>query len=56
MSNTESVPKSPTHVCPLLNGIRIPEVFLKDADGADFDLVAAIKKRPALLVFYRGGW
>ena len=56
MPSVESVPKSPEHVCPKLNGMKFPELALKDADGADFDLTAAIKIKPALLVFYRGGW
>ncbi len=56
MPSLESVPKSPEHVCPPLNGMKIPEVTVKDAYGADFDLTAAIKAKPAVLVFYRGGW
>lgn len=56
MPSRESVPKSPEHVCPPLNGMKIPEVTMKNADGANFDLMAAIKARPAVLVFYRGGW
>lgn len=56
MPSLESVSKSPAHVCPPLNGMKIPEVAVKDADGAGFDLTAAIKARPAVLVFYRGAW
>lgn len=56
MPSLESVAKSPEQVCPPLNGMKIPEVALKDADGAEFDLKAAIKVKPAVLVFYRGGW
>jgi hypothetical protein len=26
------------------------------ADGAPFELMAAIQAKPAVLVFYRGGW
>jgi hypothetical protein len=56
MPGIESVPKSPENVCPKLNGMKIPELALKNTDGADIDLTPAIRTKPALLVFYRGGW
>jgi hypothetical protein len=37
MPSVESVPKSPEHVCPKLNGRKVPELALKDADDAGFD-------------------
>ncbi len=55
MPSLESVPKSPAHVCPPLNGMKIPVVAVKHADGADFDHMAAIKARPAVLVFFETG-
>jgi hypothetical protein len=36
--------------------MRIPQLTLTAADDTAFDLDAAIKTRPAILVFYRGGW
>jgi len=55
MPGIESVPKSPENVCPKLNGMKIPELTLTNSDGADFDLTAAIRTKPASLVFYRDG-
>lgn len=56
MSNVGRVASSPERICPLLIGTKIPEVSVKTADGASFDLSAAIKTMPTVLVFYRGGW
>lgn len=56
MSAHDGVATSPESVCPLLNGMKIPEATIKTADGAAFELMPAIQKRPAVLVFYRGGW
>ena len=49
-------PTSPQDVCPLLVGMRIPSVTLTTADGSALDLITAVEERPAVLVFYRGGW
>lgn len=43
-------------VQPLLVGTPVPAVELKAVDGKDTDLRAALDGKPALLVFYRGGW
>lgn len=56
MPNSPDVAASPQKVCPLLNGMPIPQLTLSAADGAAFDLNAAVKAKPAVLVFYRGGW
>ena len=56
MTSSAKVAGAPEAVCPLLNGMKIPQLILKDAFGAVFDLSAAIAQRPAVLVFYRGGW
>jgi peroxiredoxin len=34
----------------------VPEVTLRTADGEAFDLSAAVSRKPAVLIFYRGGW
>jgi hypothetical protein len=47
---------SPERVCPLLNGVKILQVSVKTAGGAPFELTEAIQTKPAVLVFYRGGW
>jgi hypothetical protein len=51
MSAYDGVATSPESVCPLLNGTKVPEVTVKTADGAPFDLVAAIQTNPDVLGF-----
>lgn len=41
---------------PLQTGDRIPAVILHTAEGTPFNLKAAVAEKPAVLVFYRGGW
>ena len=52
----DTIPNSPSDICPLLVGESIPAVTLKTPDGQDVDLKAAISQKPTLLIFYRGGW
>jgi peroxiredoxin len=56
MTNPHSVAAAPELVCPLLNGMKIPEVSVRAADGSIFELTKSVRERPAILVFYRGGW
>src|SRR5260370_30807995 len=51
MGTSDLVASSPERVCPLLNGVRIPQVGVKTADGTPFELMAAIQTKPAVLVF-----
>jgi peroxiredoxin len=42
---------------PLLAGATIPEgLVVKTPANANYDLNAAIKRQPTVLIFYRGGW
>ena len=41
---------------PLKVGEPIPSVGLRTAAGNNFDLQAAAKEQPLVLIFYRGGW
>ena len=43
-------------VRPLLVGSPVPQAELLDAEGEAFDLAAALKEQPTILVFYRGHW
>jgi len=56
MAISDRVASSPERICPLLNGAKIPEITVKTTDGTMFDLAAALKTKPTVLVFYRGGW
>jgi len=51
-----SVPSVATDVRPILIGSALPKIALRDTSGKAFDLNAAIAKKPAVLIFYRGGW
>jgi peroxiredoxin len=51
-----NVPSSADNVRPVLVGTRLPKIGLRDAAGKAFDLNAAIAAKPAVLIFYRGGW
>ncbi len=50
------VPETPEYIQPLLIGDTIPTATLRDMDGNDFDLNAAIAQQPTVLFFYRGHW
>ncbi len=43
-------------VRPLLNGMQVPDVKVKDAQGAPFSLRALLMQKPTVVLFYRGGW
>lgn len=45
-----------TAVTPVLTGTFIPDVTLRTAEGDTVSLRERISRRPAVLIFYRGGW
>lgn len=47
---------APDQVRPLLLGSTIPDVELLTLDGQPTTLKAQVNGKPAVLVFYRGGW
>jgi peroxiredoxin len=49
-------PQSERAVSPLLLGSPLPDVTLRTLDDATVSLKDAIAGKPAVLVFYRGGW
>ena len=49
-------PAKPNDISPLLTGERIPAVKIPAANGQSFDLNAHVAQKPAILIFYRGGW
>ncbi|HEX8835254.1 MAG TPA: peroxiredoxin-like family protein [Abditibacteriaceae bacterium] len=53
---TPSVPTLATDVRPVLIGSTLPKINLRDTMGKVFDLNASVAKKPAVLIFYRGGW
>ena len=50
------VPGSPEEIRPLLIGATVPDVELRDGKGEVTSLYAAMRKNPAVLIVYRGGW
>ena len=49
-------PTSAEEICPILVGTAFPELTFKTVKGGSFDLLQAIKEKPTILVYYRGGW
>lgn len=49
-------PALPEDISPLLIGEPVPQTILPDKDGRLLDLNKAIAEKPAILIFYRGGW
>lgn len=52
----EGLPTSPEEIRPLLIGTGLPTFDASTLDGKAFDLTAAVKARPTILIYYRGGW
>ncbi len=50
------VASAPDRVRPILLGSRLPDAPLRTIEGQPTSLVKAVGGRPAVLVFYRGGW
>jgi len=50
------VATSAEEICPIKVGTSLPKITLRTAADQPFDLNASIAKKPAVLVFYRGGW
>jgi len=50
------VAASAVEIRPLLVGSQVPEAQVRTVDGAAVGLRETIGDRPAVLVFYRGGW
>ncbi len=44
------------NIMPLTPGDRLPQICLNDSKGKTFNLNDSISKKPAVLIFYRGGW
>jgi hypothetical protein len=51
-----SVPDSPEKIEPLLIGSAAPEAKLRTMEGEAITLAEALGSKPAVVVFYRGGW
>jgi len=52
----DSVASSASGVRPLLIGTEVPDVVVRDVDAAKVSLRERIGGKPAVILFYRGGW
>ncbi len=52
----EDVPTEPTAINPILVGSKLPEISVKTGSGKTVSLNKVLKGKPAVLVYYRGGW
>jgi len=43
-------------ICPIKNSEEIPSAIVYDIGGDEIDLKDYIEEKPAVIVFYRGGW
>lgn len=50
------VPDDPNKVTPIEVGSMAPSFTAQDVSGRDYKFDAAHLKKPAMLIFYRGGW
>jgi len=50
------IPKNAADVNPMLVGMQIPDVELKDMNNKSVSLAEEIRKKPTAIIYYRGGW
>jgi len=55
-SDNANVPDSAADIKPLLVGMQIPEIELKDTKNKTVSLNSEISKKPTAIIYYRGGW
>lgn len=53
---SKNIASEASAVNPLLNGMPIPAVTLHYPDGTPVSLTALTMHKPAIIMFYRGGW
>lgn len=51
-----AVPGDAKETSPLAVGATVPDIVVKDADGADVKLRDRFAQKPTVLIYYRGGW
>ncbi len=52
----DAVPDDPTKVHPLLPGMKAPAFTVRRPDGSAFQFTPDTLEKPAVVIFYRGGW
>jgi len=56
LSANAQLPDKAEDICPLLIGEKLPNATLRDRFNRKVDFLSTIDEKPAVLVFYRGGW
>lgn len=56
MMRAATLAESAESATPLTVGSEAPQVSVLTTDGGLFDLGAAVREQPTVLIFYRGGW
>ncbi len=56
IASATGVPDSAEKVHPLLVGAKIPNVVVRDIKGKNLHLGDLVGTKPAIIIFYRGGW
>src|SRR4051812_24809426 len=56
ISTHAAIAPSAEEVHPLTVGAKAPAPQLVAPDGKEFDLAAALARKPTVLIFFRGGW
>lgn len=51
-----AIPEKPEDISPLLIGESIPQITLSNAEGKSTNVNKMLAQKPAILIFYRGGW
>lgn len=54
--NNDTVALSPNEVCPALPGTKLPAIEVSTINGESFSIAESAVKKPAIIIFYRGGW
>lgn len=56
VSTFAQVAETPEEISPLLIGEKVPDTEVTSSDNTRTSLSDIVKKKPTLLLFYRGGW
>lgn len=55
-ASTAGIAAAPEQVSPLLPGLSVPNVTLKDQQGHNIELKKRFAEKTTILIIYRGGW
>ena len=50
------VPSDTREICPVLVGENLPNAVVKDLEGEEIEISELTKRKPSIIVLYRGGW